>query len=148
MSDHIDVVYIGEKAAKRQYVFGRTIVLPRLKPVSLDHESAYYLLQFTGVFATPDEVEASIKTQEESLAESEKVRLTLAEQAKIKSAKDTFIVYVGGYEKDISKNTSQTLRNIITIEGLNVNADGVKPADLRIAVRDALHEKNGNPLLQ
>ncbi len=149
------IVWIGEAQLKRVNRMGRDFYFPRGEAVSIPEHIAYELLQLPSCFAKPEQAEELIKSSQEHNAKLQ----ALAEQAAKEKAKadaaNSWSVMIDGEIKDISKFTKAKLETVIVAESLPIDVnnvpeiEGETPAQcLRIAVRNALHEKSGNPDLE
>ncbi|EBW6364087.1 hypothetical protein DPU24_25515 [Salmonella enterica subsp. enterica serovar Oranienburg] len=139
MSEKIAVVYIGEKNVKRDTITGSRAVFPRLKPVHVDSELAFKLLEFPDVWVRHEQMEETLKQKEEEkrLKEEELARQR-EEEARLAEA-NSFVVNVQGDELDISKYTLAQLVTLSESEELGLKKDAKESAaDFRIRVRDAL----------
>ncbi|ASG76586.1 hypothetical protein FJC35_19130 [Salmonella enterica] len=139
MSEKIAIVYIGEKNVKRDTITGSRAVFPRLQPVHVDSEVAYQLLEFKDVWVRHEQMEETLKQQEEEkrLKEEELAR-QLEDEARL-AAENSFVVNVQSDELDISKYTSAHLMTLSESEELGLKK-GAKEStdDFRVRVRDAL----------
>ncbi|WJT09281.1 hypothetical protein [Vibrio harveyi] len=152
---HKEIVYIGSREIKQTEVFGIKYHFPHGEKVAVPTNVAYELLQYPTIYVLPDNVE---KVKEERKAEELKRENLAKEAAELKrqeDAKKSWIVYVGGEAVNIGKFPKARLETLIVSEELPLDAtnipkvDDLPPAEcLRIAVRDALHTKSGNPELE
>lgn len=155
MTDKMKIVWIGEKDLKKVNRQGRDYFFPRGQVVSVPEHIGYDLLQLVTCFALPDTADKLIAKQKE---EQEKHDLLQAEAIKAKELEDaskTWRVFIDGDVCNISKYSKAKLETVIVSEDLNIDPldidapIGVTAAEaLRMAVRDALHVKSGNPELQ
>ncbi|HFE7520593.1 TPA: hypothetical protein ACGAD2_001081 [Salmonella enterica subsp. enterica serovar Newport] len=139
MSEKIAIVYIGEKNVKRDTITGSRAVFPRLQPVHVDSEVAYQLLEFKDVWVRHEQMEETLKQQEEEkrLKEEELAR-QLEDEARL-AAENSFVVNVQSDELDISKYTLAQLLTLSESEELGLKKEAKESAgDFRIRVRDAL----------
>lgn len=65
MTHKIAVVYIGPKPKKKDTVAGSRLVFPRHKPVLVEQDLAYQLLDFPSVWITEEELEDHLKLLDE-----------------------------------------------------------------------------------
>ncbi len=143
MSEKIAIVYIGEKNVKRDTITGSRAVFPRLQPVHVDNKVAHQLLEFKDVWVRHEQMEETLKQQEEEkrLKEEELAR-QLEEEARL-AAKNSFVVNVQGDELDISKYTLAQLLTLNESEELGLKKDAKESAgDFRVRVRDALKARS------
>ncbi|EBY1954710.1 hypothetical protein HAZ28_004859 [Salmonella enterica] len=139
MSDKIAVVYIGEKNVKRDTITGSRAVFPRHQPVHLDSELAHRLLEFPDVWVRHEQLEETIKHQEDEKRLKEEQRVRQREEEARRAAENSFVVSVQGDELDLSKYTSAMLHTLCESEELEMHQGGQeKVHDFRIRVRDAL----------
>ncbi|EBE6296435.1 hypothetical protein CTZ83_12940 [Salmonella enterica] len=143
MSEKIAIVYIGEKNVKRDTITGSRAVFPRLKPVHVDSEVAYQLLEFPDVWVRHEQVETTLKQQEEEKRlKAEQMTLQLKEEARL-AAENSFVVNVQGDDLDISKYTLTQLSTLNESEELGLKKDAKESAgDFRVRVRDALKARS------
>ncbi|HCM1919295.1 TPA: hypothetical protein N3A33_005396 [Salmonella enterica subsp. salamae serovar 28:r:e,n,z15] len=139
MSEKIAITYIGEKNIKRDTITGSRTVFPRLTPVYVDSEVAYQLLEFKDVWVRHEQMEETLKQQEEKKRlKDEELSRQLEEEARL-AAENSFVVNVQGDELDISKYTSAMLNTLCEAEDLDIHQGAQeKVGDFRIRVREAL----------
>ncbi|HAG2284122.1 TPA: hypothetical protein G8W61_004489 [Salmonella enterica] len=143
MSEKIAVVYIGEKNVKRDTITGSRAVFPRLQPVHVDSEVAYQLLEFKDVWVRHEQMETTLKQQEEEKQlKEEQLARQIEEEARL-AAENSFVVNVQGDELDISKYTLAHLLTLSESEELGLKKDAKESAgDFRVRVRDALKARS------
>lgn len=155
MTDKIKIVYIGETEEKKMSRGFTNYVFPRGVPVSVPEQLGYDFLKFKDTFATPEQAEkviqdnAARKEAELQAAEAQRRSKALAD------AVDSYIVLVDGEQVDISKYIKSKLATVVVAEELPIDInnpeakDGETPVEaLRNRIREALHAKHGNPLLE
>ncbi|HGY9574921.1 TPA: hypothetical protein ACOJPC_003129 [Vibrio fluvialis] len=154
MSKKLAVVYLGPKKEKRIARGGLRLTFPIGSAVEVEEQIAFDLLRHSTVFASPEEAEKQIKARLAADEESERRRAELAEQQAKEAVLNSYLVKIDGETVDISKFTKAKLATVIQAESLNVDAnkpeikEGEEKQDaLRNRVREALHEKYGNPEL-
>lgn len=142
----LNIVYIGPKPQKRITVSGKRFIFPQGKPVAIDDEIAYNLLEFTGVFAEEKDAADAMKAISDAAEKEAKRKAAIAKEQEKQAEEESWVVLVDGEEKDISKYTIAKLKTIIVAEELAVETDNVELKDLREAVRSALRAKNSAPV--
>nr|WP_321458712.1 hypothetical protein [uncultured Vibrio sp.] len=155
MAEEKKIVFIGKKPLKRVNRFGRDYLFIQGEPTAVPEQVAYNLLQVASSFALPDQAGSIIKQLEEEQAVKELTKQMAAEQAEKAAKANTWKVRIDGDVVNISKYPKAQLETIIVAEQLPIDPasitipEGTPPAEaLRMAVRDALHDKSGNPELE
>ena len=155
MSSKKAIAYVGPKETKRITLGGRRFIFPRGKAIEIEESFAYQLLDCKGVFVEPDEVEQVLKDQDAAKKAEEAKRLAAEEAAKKALVDNSGLVIVNGETFDINKVTSAKIKTWAVAEDLDIDVNNIeteadetpKQALVRV-VREALHEKNGNPAKQ
>ncbi|HHP0484942.1 TPA: hypothetical protein ACRZ4F_001599 [Vibrio harveyi] len=156
MAETKEIVWIGKKEEKRVNRLGRDYFFPRGTPVSVPEQVAYDLLQLRSCFALPEQAEKMVDLLSQEQEKEELLKKAAEEEAQKLNKSHTWKVYVDGGVVNISKYAKAKLETIVLSEELVINEElarenapeGTPPVEvLRIAVRDALHEKSGNPEL-
>ncbi|MFV8383421.1 hypothetical protein ACNO5E_04865 [Vibrio parahaemolyticus] len=154
MAEEKKIVFIGKKPLKRVNRFGRDYLFIQGEPTSVPEQVAYNLLQITSSFALPEQAKGIVKQLEEEQAAKELTKKMAEEQAEQAAKANTWKVRIDGDVVNISKFPKGQLEAVIVAEQLPIDPlaitipEGVTPAEaLRMAVRDALHDKSGNPEL-
>ncbi|EBC2121939.1 hypothetical protein CWD08_21380 [Salmonella enterica] len=145
MSEKVAIVYIGEKNVKRDTITGSRAVFPRLKPVHVDDDVAYQLLEFPDVWVRHEQMEATLLQQEEEKRLKEEEQVRQQEKEALLAAENSFVVNVQGDELDISKYTSAMLNTLCEAEELDIHQGAQeKVNDFRIRVREALKNRSAH----
>ncbi len=154
MSETKKIVWIGEKPEKKVNRLGRDYIFVRGEPTAVPEQVAYNLLQIRSCFATPENAADIVKKLQEEEEQRAAIKQAAAEEALKKDKQNTWKVYVDDEVVSISKYNKAKLDTIILAENLPIDEstierpEGVPPVEaLRMAVRDALHAKSGNPEL-
>ncbi|EEM1821211.1 hypothetical protein GKA92_24210, partial [Salmonella enterica subsp. enterica] len=121
MSEKVAIVYIGEKNVKRDTITGSRAVFPRLKPVHVDDDVAYQLLEFPDVWVRHEQMEATLLQQEEEKRLKEEEQVRQQEKEALLAAENSFVVNVQGDDLDISKYTSAMLNTLCEAEELDIH---------------------------
>ena len=143
----ISITYVGNKPSKKDTVTGSRLVFPKGKPVEVDEDIAYRLLDYPQVWVPSNEAEDVIKAQEAKAEELEKRKQAELERLANEAKANSVIAIVEGHEKDITKFTKKQLATLEVAHDL-VIADESKTDTkaYRLAVRDELAkiaEKDG-----
>ncbi len=144
----INLVYIGKKPKKKDTVTGSRLVFPRFKAVSVENDIAQRLLDYPEVWVLEEDAEKVIAKQ---LAKEEAIAEQLAKQKEAQASADlelNMIVVVNEEQLDIAKYSSRQLDTLVEAEELIITTKKKPVADYRLAIRDALREKNGAPELK
>ncbi|HDM8192332.1 TPA: hypothetical protein P0E30_003765 [Vibrio harveyi] len=154
MAETKEIVWIGKKEEKRVNRQGRDYFFPRGTPVSVPEQIAFDLLQLRSCFATPDAAEKIVEQLNNEAETKERLKQAAAEEKLKRDKANTWKVYVDGEKVNISKYPKAKLETIIISEEIVADPtavdapEGTPPVELlRMAVRDALHAKSGNPEL-
>ncbi|EGR0786575.1 hypothetical protein EFU42_06045 [Vibrio cholerae] len=140
MTHKIAVVYIGPKPKKKDTVAGSRLVFPRHKPVLVEQDLAYQLLDFPSVWITEEELEDHLKLLDEkaqAMAHQRAVQEAMQE-AEEKAA--SMVVMLNGEEMDLDKLNSAKLKTLIAANELDIAPKGAQEevTEFRVRVRDYL----------
>ncbi|HGS4442224.1 TPA: hypothetical protein ACMDNL_000172 [Vibrio cholerae] len=140
MTHKIAVVYIGPKPKKKDTVAGSRLVFPRHKPVLVEQDLAYQLLDFPSVWITEEELEDHLKLLDEkaqAVAHQRAVQEAMQE-AEEKAA--SMVVMLNGEELDLDKLNSAKLKTLIAANELDIAPKGAQEevTEFRVRVRDYL----------
>ncbi|EKF9176493.1 hypothetical protein [Vibrio cholerae] len=140
MTHKIAVVYIGPKPKKKDTVAGSRLVFPRHKPVLVEQDLAYQLLDFPSVWITEEELEDHLKLLNEkaqAMAHQRAVQEVMQE-AEEKAA--SMVVMLNGEELDLDKLNSAKLKTLIAANELDIAPKGAQEevTEFRVRVRDYL----------
>ncbi|EGR5062358.1 hypothetical protein C1E47_09870 [Vibrio cholerae] len=140
MTHKIAVVYIGPKPKKKDTVAGSRLVFPRHKPVLVEQDLAYQLLDFSSVWITEEELEDHLKLLDEkaqAMAHQRAVQEAMQE-AEEKAA--SMVVMLNGEELDLDKLNSAKLKTLIAANELDIAPKGAQEevTEFRVRVRDYL----------
>ncbi|ASK53941.1 hypothetical protein ACPD0R_000714 [Vibrio cholerae] len=140
MTHKIAVVYIGPKPKKKDTVAGSRLVFPRHKPVLVEQDLAYQLLDFPSVWITEEELEDHLKLLDEkaqAMAHQRAVQEAMQE-AEEKAA--SMVVMLNGEELDLDKLNSAKLKTLIAANELDIAPKGAQEevTEYRVRVRDYL----------
>ncbi|EIY4754777.1 hypothetical protein MM181_003373 [Vibrio cholerae] len=140
MTHKIAVVYIGPKPKKKDTVAGSRLVFPRHKPVLVEQDLAYQLLDFPSVWITEEELEDHLKLLDEkaqAMAHQQAVQEAMQE-AEEKAA--SMVVMLNGEELDLDKLNSAKLKTLIAANELDIAPKGAQEevTEFRVRVRDYL----------
>ncbi|EJL6613136.1 hypothetical protein NMS75_000990 [Vibrio cholerae] len=140
MTHKIAVVYIGPKPKKKDTIAGSRLVFPRHKPVLVEQDLAYQLLDFPSVWITEEELEDHLKLLDEkaqAMAHQRAVQEAMQE-AEEKAA--SMVVMLNGEELDLDKLNSAKLKTLIAANELDIAPKGAQEevTEFRVRVRDYL----------
>ncbi|EOA3857430.1 hypothetical protein ACH03U_003307 [Vibrio cholerae] len=140
MTHKIAVVYIGPKPKKKDTVAGSRLVFPRHKPVLVEQDLAYQLLDFPSVWITEEELEDHLKLLDEkaqAMAHQQAAQEAMQE-AEEKAA--SMVVMLNGEELDLDKLNSAKLKTLIAANELDIAPKGAQEevTEFRVRVRDYL----------
>ncbi|EGR3850401.1 hypothetical protein [Vibrio cholerae] len=140
MTHKIAVVYIGPKPKKKDTVAGSRLVFPRHKPVLVEQDLAYQLLDFPSVWITEEELEDHLKLLDEKAQAMAHQR---AEQEAMQEAEEkaaSMVVMLNGEELDLDKLNSAKLKTLIAANELDIAPKGAQEevTEFRVRVRDYL----------
>ncbi|EFH74576.1 hypothetical protein ACSVJV_003373 [Vibrio cholerae] len=140
MTHKIAVVYIGPKPKKKDTVAGSRLVFPRHKPVLVEQDLAYQLLDFPSVWITEEELEDHLKLLDEK---AQAIAHQRAAQEAIQEAEEkaaSMVVMLNGEEMDLDKLNSAKLKTLIAANELDIAPKGAQEevTEFRVRVRDYL----------
>lgn len=141
----VSIVYIGSKPKKKDTVTSSRLTFPRLKPVSVDSDIAEQLLDYPGVWVLEEDAKEVIAKQEakaKALGEELEKQKKAQESANIE---ESMMVIKDDESLDIGKYSSNQLDTLVEAEGLIITTKKKPVPPYRLAIRDALREKNGTP---
>jgi len=141
----ISIVYIGQKPKKKDTVTGSRLIFTRHKPIEVESDIAEQLLDYPGVWVLEVDAENVIAKQEaktKALAAEIKKQKEARDSADIEQSMD---VLVDGEALDIGKYSSKQLDTLVEAEDLVITTRKKPVPPYRLAIRDALREKNGTP---
>lgn len=154
MAENKEIVWIGDKEEKRVNRQGRDYFFQRGTPVSVPEQIAFDLLQIRSCFATPENAKSIVEALNKEKETREALQKKAEEEAIKRDKASTWKVIVDGEKVNISKYPKAKLETIIISEEIVADPtavdapEGTPPVELlRMAVRDALHAKSGNPEL-
>ncbi|EJL6411569.1 hypothetical protein NMS68_001368 [Vibrio cholerae] len=140
MTHKIAVVYIGPKPKKKDTVAGSRLVFPRHKPVLVEQDLAYQLLDFPSVWITEEELEDHLKLLDEK---AQAMAHQLAAQEAMQEAEEkaaSMVVMLNGEQLDLDKLNSAKLKTLIAANELDIAPKGAQEevTEFRVRVRDYL----------
>ncbi|EGQ9632286.1 hypothetical protein AADF82_001412 [Vibrio cholerae] len=140
MTHKIAVVYIGPKPKKKDTVAGSRLVFPRHKPVLVEQDLAYQLLDFPSVWITEEELEDHLKLLDEK---AQAIAYQRAAQEAMQEAEEkaaSMVVMLNGEELDLDKLNSAKLKTLIAANELDIAPKGAQEevTEFRVRVRDYL----------
>ncbi|EHD2267274.1 hypothetical protein JRK34_003252 [Vibrio cholerae] len=140
MTHKIAVVYIGPKPKKKDTVAGSRLVFPRHKPVLVEQDLAYQLLDFPSVWITEEELEDHLKLLDEK---AQAIAHQRAAQEAMQEAEEkvaSMVVMLNGEELDLDKLNSAKLKTLIAANELDIAPKGAQEevTEFRVRVRDYL----------
>jgi hypothetical protein len=141
----VSIVYIGKKPKKKDTVTGSRLVFTRLKPVDVDSDIAEQLLDYPGVWVLKEDAKEVIAKQE---AKAEALAKELNKQREVQNSTEleqSMIVIVDEEKLDIGKYSSNQLDTLVESEDLTITEKKKPVPPYRLAIRNALREKNGMP---
>ncbi|NAX44360.1 MULTISPECIES: hypothetical protein [unclassified Vibrio] len=140
MTHKIAVVYIGPKPKKKDTVAGSRLVFPRHKPVLVEQDLAYQLLDFPSVWITEEELEDHLKLLDEKAQAiaHQRAAQEVMQAAEQKAA--SMVVMLNGEELDLDKLNSAKLKTLIAANELDIAPKGAQEevTEFRVRVRDYL----------
>lgn len=149
MSDKLKIVYVGGKAAKRDTITGSRLLFTKGEALAVDTAIARRLLEYPKVWVEEHEAKDVMAAAKEAEAK----RIQEAEQKAIEEAKQSQLesmvtLDAAGDPLDLAKYTGPQLETLVEAEELEVEAKPKPVADYRVAVRDAMRTKHGEPELE
>lgn len=134
----ISVVYIGPKPKKKDTVTGSRLVFPQLKPVAVDEDIAYQLLDFPAVWIPESDLEHHLKIVDERDKAEQRAKEEKAAAEEAAKLQASMVVSLNGEELDLAKLNSAKLKTLIAANELDIAAKGAQESvdDFRLRVRD------------
>ncbi len=140
MTHKIAVVYIGPKPKKKDTVAGSRLVFPRHKPVLVEQDLAYQLLDFPSVWITEEELEDHLKLLDEKAQAIAHQRAAQEAMQEAEEKAASMVVMLNGEELDLDKLNSAKLKTLIAANELDIAPKGAQEevTEFRVRVRDYL----------
>ncbi|EOG4146033.1 hypothetical protein ACLB4W_000038 [Vibrio cholerae] len=140
MTHKIAVVYIGTKPKKKDTVAGSRLVFPRHKPVLVEQDLAYQLLDFPSVWITEEELEDHLKLLDEKAQAMAHQRAAQEAMQEAEKKAASMVVMLNGEELDLDKLNSAKLKTLIAANELDIAPKGAQEevTEFRVRVRDYL----------
>ncbi|EHP3506745.1 hypothetical protein QPB17_001641 [Vibrio cholerae] len=140
MTNKIAVVYIGPKPKKKDTVAGSRLVFPRHKPVLVEQDLAYQLLDFPSVWITEEELEDHLKLLDEKVQAMAHQRAAQEAMQEAEEKAASMVVMLNGEELDLDKLNSAKLKTLIAANELDIAPKGAQEevTEFRVRVRDYL----------
>lgn len=140
MTHKIAVVYIGPKPKKKDTVAGSRLVFPRHKPVLVEQDLAYQLLDFPSVWITGEELEDHLKLLDEKAQAMAHQRAAQEAMQEAEEKAASMVVMLNGEELDLDKLNSAKLKTLIAANELDIAPKGAQEevTEFRVRVRDYL----------
>ncbi|CAB1252511.1 Uncharacterised protein [Vibrio cholerae] len=140
MTHKIAVVYIGPKPKKKDTVAGSRLVFPRHKPVLVEQDLAYQLLDFPSVWITEEELEDHLKLLDEKAQAMAHQRAAQEAMQEAEKKAASMVVMLNGEELDLDKLNSAKLKTLIAANELDIAPKGAQEevTEFRVRVRDYL----------
>lgn len=140
MTHKIAVVYIGPKPKKKDTVSGSRLVFPRHKPVLVEQDLAYQLLDFPSVWITEEELEDHLKLLDEKAQAMAHQRAAQEAMQEAEEKAASMVVMLNGEELDLDKLNSAKLKTLIAANELDIAPKGAQEevTEFRVRVRDYL----------
>lgn len=140
MTHKIAVVYIGPKPKKKDTVAGSRLVFPRHKPVLVEQDLAYQLLDFPSVWITEEELEGHLKLLDEKAQAMAHQRAAQEAMQEAEEKAASMVVMLNGEELDLDKLNSAKLKTLIAANELDIAPKGAQEevTEFRVRVRDYL----------
>jgi len=144
----VSIVYIGEKAKKKDTVTGSRLVFSRHKPIDVESDIAERLLDYPDVWV-PEENLKGVIARQESIQKAKAEELQKQKEAQASAdIEQNMMVIVDEELLDIGKYSSKQLDTLVEAEDLTITEKKKPVPPYRTAIRDALREKNGVPELE
>ncbi|TQQ65564.1 hypothetical protein [Vibrio cholerae] len=140
MTHKIAVVYIGPKPKKKDTVAGSRLVFPRHKPVLVEQDLAYQLLDFPSVWITEEELEDHLKLLDEKAQAIAHQRAAQEAMQEAEEKAASMVIMLNGEELDLDKLNSAKLKTLIAANELDIAPKGAQEevTEFRVRVRDYL----------
>ncbi|MBF4286211.1 hypothetical protein, partial [Vibrio anguillarum] len=126
MTHKIAVVYIGPKPKKKDTVAGSRLVFPRHKPVLVEQDLAYQLLDFPSVWITEEELEDHLKLLDEKAQAMAHQRAAQEAMQEAEEKAASMVVMLNGEELDLDKLNSAKLKTLIAANELDIAPKGAQ----------------------
>lgn len=138
MSEKISIVYIGPKPRKKDTITGSRLVFPQNKPVAVESDIAYQLLDFPTVWIQESELESHLNIEAEREAEKERQQAAAQQAAQEAAELASMVVTLNGEELDLAKLNSAKLKTLIAANELDIADKGAQESveDFRLRVRN------------
>ncbi len=149
MSDKLKIVYVGNKATKRDTITGSRLLFIKGEAMAVDTAIARRLLEYPKVWVEASQAKGAIenaKNLEKQLAEEAKLKA--AEEAKQAQLESMLTKDAEGEVMDLTKYTGPKLATLVESEDLEITVPATPVAEYRVAVRDAMRAKYGEPMLE
>ncbi|MCD9525524.1 hypothetical protein C9J22_13060 [Photobacterium phosphoreum] len=136
----ISIAYIGDKPFKKDTITGSLLIFPQNKPVEVEADIAYMLLQYPKVWVREEyieQIQTELKVEADDKAQQEiDYQTQLAAEIYAKS----MVVELAGQSIDLSKMTSAKLATLIEANDLTIDAKDAQESvdDFRLRVRNAI----------
>ncbi|CAH0531839.1 hypothetical protein ACNO5E_17065 [Vibrio parahaemolyticus] len=146
MSDKISIVYIGPKPRKKDTITGSRLVFPQNKPVAVESDLAYQLLDFPTVWIQESELESHLKISAEHEAEQKRIQEAAELAAQEAAEQASMVVTLNGDELDLAKLNSAKLKTLIKASDLDVADKSAQESveDFRLRVRNHIRNLETN----
>lgn len=149
MSDKLSIVYVGNKAKKKDTVTGSRLIFKKGEPMPVDVHIARRLLEYPKVWVEESEAKAVIKKAEEDEKLAKEQAEKLAKEQAENDLKNSCVTKDSeGNPLDLAKYNGSQLQTLVESEDLEIEANPKPVADYRFAVRDAMRKKYGTPELE
>lgn len=138
MSNKISIVYIGPKQKKKDTVTGSRLVFQRHKPVLVEQDIAYQLLDFPSVWISEEELEDHLKI----IAEREQAEARKQQELEAAAQKEQYQasmeVSLKGELIDLAKLNSAKLKTLVAAHELDIAPKSAQEDvdTYRIRIRD------------
>lgn len=146
MSDKISIVYIGPKPRKKDTITGSRLVFPQNKPVAVESDLAYQLLDFPTVWIQESELESHLKISAEHEAEQKRIQEAAELAAQEAAEQASMVVTLNGDELDLAKLNSAKLKTLIKASELDIADKSAQESveDFRLRVRNHIRNLETN----
>ncbi|NRA62142.1 MAG: hypothetical protein HRU25_14840 [Psychrobium sp.] len=141
----VNVVYIGEKAVKKDTITGSRLRFVRNQPVAIDDDIASKLLMYPDVWVLEDDAKACIAKRKKTLKEQDEIQKDKEKALADAQLCESFVVSIDEEFVDLEKFTSGKLATIVEAQDLVITQKKSPIEEYRRAIREALHVKNGVP---
>jgi hypothetical protein len=149
MSDKTKIVYVGKKSLKKDTITGSRLLFKPNVPVDVDANVALRLLQYPKVWVEVGQEEDALEEQkriEDARIEAEKIAAAEKAQEELNNS----LVVIGADKEviDLAKYNGGQVQTLAESEELKIAVQPKPVAEYKVAVRDAMHEKYGEPELE